>query len=66
MNWGFISCALINIVNIVCFTILAITFNKWWIILFACLFQAFYKHDDGEDNPKEGKNIKIFELNGEL
>ena len=53
MNWGFISCAIINIVNIVCFTILAITFNKWWIILFACLFQAFYKHDDGEDNEKK-------------
>ena len=27
-----------NAVNIVCFTILAIVFHKWWIVLFAALF----------------------------
>lgn len=27
-----------NAINIICFTILAILFNKWWIVLFAALF----------------------------
>jgi hypothetical protein len=29
---------LYNIINLICFTLLAILFNKWWIILFAVLF----------------------------
>lgn len=37
-----ISCCLIgilyNIACVVCFTILAIIFNKWWIVFFALLF----------------------------
>lgn len=37
-----ISCYLIgilyNIACVVCFTILAIIFNKWWIVFFALLF----------------------------
>ena len=37
-----ISCYLIgilyNIVSVVCFTILAMIFNKWWIVFFALLF----------------------------
>lgn len=37
-----ISCCLIgilyNIASVVCFTILAIIFNKWWIVFFALLF----------------------------
>ena len=32
-----------NIVAIVCFTILAITFNKWWIILFSLLFITMFE-----------------------
>ena len=27
-----------NIIAIICFTILAIVFNKWWIILFSIIF----------------------------
>lgn len=27
-----------NIVSVVCFTILAIIFNKWWIVFFSLLF----------------------------
>ena len=30
-----------NIIAIICFTILAVIFNKWWIILFALLFITF-------------------------
>lgn len=29
---------LYNIVPVVCFTILAIIFNEWWIVFFALLF----------------------------
>lgn len=40
VNIGF--CYLIgilhNIVSVVCFTILAIIFNKWWIVFFSLLF----------------------------
>lgn len=27
-----------NIVALICFTILAIVFNKWWIIFFSIIF----------------------------
>lgn len=27
-----------NAINLICFTLLTIVFNKWWIILFAFLF----------------------------
>lgn len=30
--------ALKNIITIICFTILAIVFNKWWIIFFSIIF----------------------------
>ena len=29
---------LYNIASVVCFTILAIIFNKWWIVFFSLLF----------------------------
>ena len=32
-----------NIIAIICFTILAIVFNKWWIILFSILFLTTFK-----------------------
>ena len=31
-------CIIKNIVSIICFTILAIMFNYWWIIFFSLLF----------------------------
>ena len=40
-----ISCYLIailyNIASVVCFTILAIIFNKWWIVFFSLLFVRY-------------------------
>lgn len=33
-------CIIKNIVTIICFTILAIIFNHWWIIFFGSLFMA--------------------------
>ena len=29
-----------NIVVLICFTILAIVFDKWWIVFFSILFMA--------------------------
>lgn len=29
-----------NIVALICFTILAIVFNKWWIVFFSLLFYS--------------------------
>ena len=37
-----------NIVALICFTILAIVFNKWWIVFFSLLFWSSIesKEDD--------------------
>lgn len=37
-----------NIISLICFTILAIVFKKWWIVLFSLLFFSFItiKGDD--------------------
>lgn len=32
-----------EVVNIICFTTLAVVFNKWWIVLFAVLFTSSLK-----------------------
>lgn len=32
---------LYNIASVVCFTILAIIFNKWWIVFFSLLFVRY-------------------------
>ena len=32
-----------NIIAIICFTILAIVFNKWWIILFSLIFLTYFE-----------------------
>lgn len=49
--------AMINITAIICFTVLAIYFDKWWIVLFSALFmfnQTTHRDDDrcdrGGDN----------------
>lgn len=39
----FISLLLRNCVSIVCFTVLAIHFDKWWIALFSLLFTTDIK-----------------------
>ena len=38
--------ALINIISIICFTHLAIHFDKWWISLFASLFMFSLRNKD--------------------
>lgn len=40
-----------NIVSIICFTILAIVFNKWWLIFFSILFLTNFDvtYDTKED-----------------
>jgi hypothetical protein len=32
------ACAIINMISVSCWTLLAILFNRWWIALFALLF----------------------------
>lgn len=36
-----IGCFIKNIISLVCFTILAIIFNHWWIVLFSALFMSY-------------------------
>ena len=33
-----------NAVALICFTVLAVVFNKWWIVLFSALFLDYYKN----------------------
>lgn len=37
-----------NCISLICFTILAIIFNKWWIVFFAILFTSFIDKDKKE------------------
>lgn len=37
------ACIIYNVICVICLTILAIMFNKWWIILFEILFVSFPK-----------------------
>lgn len=32
-----------NIISLICFTVLAVIFNKWWIVLFSALFMSILK-----------------------
>ena len=32
-----------NIISLICFTVLAVVFEKWWIVLFSALFQTYFK-----------------------
>jgi hypothetical protein len=36
-----------NIINIICWCALAIIFNKWWIMIFACLTTMTWKDKEG-------------------
>ena len=47
----YVLCKLQNIAHIICFTILAIVFQKWWIVLFAALFYSTvtWEEDDDDD-----------------
>jgi hypothetical protein len=37
-----------NTVRVICFTVLAIVFNHWWIVFFAGLFLTSVKDDKGK------------------
>ena len=40
-------CAVKNIISLICFTILAVVFNKWWLVLLSVLFlSSVSKGDD--------------------
>ena len=39
-----------NIATLICFTILAIVFNKWWIVLFSALFYSSIKSKGDSNN----------------
>lgn len=41
-----------NIATIICFTILAIIFNKWWIVLFSALFYSSIKLKEDDNNER--------------
>lgn len=46
-------CMLSNIVSIICFTFLAIHFEKWWIVLFAAIFILTYKSENKLNKEEE-------------
>lgn len=35
-----------NLISLICFTILAIVFNKWWIVFFALIFFSYVDRED--------------------
>lgn len=39
-----------NISILICFTILAIVFKKWWVVLFSALFYSSIKLKEDDDN----------------
>lgn len=43
-----------NSITLICFIVLAIKFNEWWIVLFAFLFMSYI----GETEDKNLKNKK--------
>lgn len=47
-------CVARNVISLICFTILAIIFNKWWIVFFSLLFWCSVEKDKDE---KENKSI---------
>ena len=49
MKMALIYAVLIEITLIVCFTVLAIHFNKWWIVLFIALFTPHIKFDKKDE-----------------
>ena len=38
-----------NSISLICFTILAIIFKKWWIVFFAILFVSYIGKDKEKD-----------------
>lgn len=53
MKVALIMYGLVMIAAIVCFTIVAIHFNHWWIILFSYFFMFSYHSDDKDDTDED-------------
>lgn len=45
--------AAIRIVAIICFTILAVVFNHWWIVFFSILFYPGFPKVKSQEEEKE-------------
>jgi len=43
-------CVVKNSINLICFTVLAIIFNKWWIVFFSLIFVTII--ENGDDNER--------------
>lgn len=39
-----------NAISLICFTILAIVFQKWWIVFFSLIFWAIVVEEKGEQS----------------
>ena len=44
-----IICSVYNILVVVCFTIIALSFKHWWIVLFSALLTRVVKYEKGEN-----------------
>ena len=44
----YLICFTINVISLICFTTLAIVFQKWWIVFFALLFWCSVEKDEGD------------------
>lgn len=53
MKTPYISVMIINVIVMLCWTALAIHFNKWWIALFAALCFASLRTTDESNAEKE-------------
>lgn len=51
-----ISCVIENIVALVCFTVLAIWFNKWWIVFCSVFFMKYTVKEDKKDENRQESN----------
>ena len=46
----YLLCFTRNVISLMCFTILAIVFQKWWIVFFALLFWVIVEREETEDD----------------
>lgn len=49
----YLICYARNVISLICFTILAIVFNKWWIVLFTIIFWCSVEKKEKEENKDE-------------
>ena len=49
----YLICFVRNIICLICFTVLAIVFNKWWIVLFTILFWISVERKEKKENKNE-------------